>query len=88
MIDGMRDVRELARELRVAPVDLVRELVSDGVPVVQITTRVFRVDGQRFASWIDERAKRCRERFVQAERRGRYVKEGVAQPKRKAAFRR
>lgn len=87
VVEPMRNVRDCARELRMQPVDLVRELVEDGVKVEWVSKRSYRVAAAAFAGWREQRQKRLAERFQQDQRRAAYVRGGGAQqPKRRAKF--
>ncbi|MBL9077009.1 MAG: hypothetical protein JNL08_05875 [Planctomycetes bacterium] len=83
----MRNVRELARELGMQPVDLVRELVADRIEVLPVTKRSYRVSAAAFEEWKLRRQKRLAEQFQQAKRRADYVRgDDEQQPKRRAVF--
>ncbi|MBL8730320.1 MAG: hypothetical protein JNM25_18020 [Planctomycetes bacterium] len=83
----MLNVRDKARELGVQPVDLVRELVDDGVEVLPVSKRSYRVDSVEFEQWRQQRQKRLAERFQQAKRRADHVRGAdTEKPKRRAVF--
>ena len=82
---AMLDVRRLARDLQVQPVDLVRQLVADGIAVLPVSDRVYRVDASAYEAWRERRRQQLADRFQQAERRADHV-QGESKPKRRAAF--
>ncbi len=83
----MLNVRDLARDVGMQPVDLVRELVADGVAVAQVTARGYRVASADWNDWLARRQQRCAAAFEQRERRADYVRDREGEPpKRRAVF--
>lgn len=84
--EAMLDVRKLARELRVQPADLLRELHADGIDVLCVSERVHRVAPAEWERWRELRRQRFVARFEQKDRKAAFVSNGEAAPKRRAAF--
>lgn len=51
----MLDLRDLARTLGVAQVDLARWLSDDGVPLLQLSAKRWRVAGADYDAWSERR---------------------------------
>lgn len=83
--ETMLNVGALARELKMQPVDLVRELLADGVAVLPVSSRSYRVEAEAFHAWREQRRKRLADRFQQSARKAEYVR-GPAKAKRRAVF--
>ncbi len=70
---SMLDVRDLARELRLPQAELVRELGDDGVPLVPVTAKRWRVAEADYLAWLERRKARAAEAAAQRRLRMRHV---------------
>lgn len=87
----MVDLRLAAHALAVEPIDLVRELQSDAVPMIKVSSKRWRVAESDFAAWRAKRLADAATEAAQARKRAQHVAGAVAAapaPKRKARFRR
>lgn len=86
----MLDVRVLAKELSIRPIDLVRELQSDGVPLLPVSAKRWRVAEPDFDAWWQRRQTKASEEARQRQLRMRHVAGAAPQdaPKRRPRFRR
>lgn len=65
-VDGrMLDVRALARSLGIAQAELVREFLDDGVPLVPISAKRWRVAEPDYVAWLDRRRAKAAEAAAQ-----------------------
>jgi hypothetical protein len=69
----MLDVRALARTLGISQVELVRELGDDGVPLVPISAKRWRVAEADYLQWLDRRKAKAAEAAAQRRLRMRHV---------------
>ncbi len=67
------DVAKQARRLRIPQLDLVRELQSDGVPVLRVSAKRFRVDRSDFDQWVAKRTIDTANAIANQKRRADYV---------------
>lgn len=59
------DVRVLARSLSIAQAELVRLLGDDGVPLVRITAKRWRIAEPDYAAWLERRKAKAAEEAAQ-----------------------
>lgn len=57
----MLDVRRLARALAMPPIELVREMQIDNVPLIPISAKRWRVTKADYDAWIERRKARAAE---------------------------
>lgn len=67
------DVRELAHELRVAQADLVRSLQDDGIEVIPLSSRRWRVAAASWESWLESRRALAADQARQRQMRAKHV---------------
>lgn len=88
-IGPMLDVRRLARQLALEPIELVRELQADAVAMLRVGTRRWRVAEADFVQWTAKRQAAAAADAAQARQRARHVAGKVAPAtKRRAQFHR
>ncbi len=67
------DLRDYARRLGVQPVVLRRQLVADGVELIEVSPRVHRVEAVAIEGWLELRKQRTREALEQEQRKADYI---------------
>ena len=85
------DVRLLASELGVQPIELVRELQADGVPLLPVSKKRWRVTEGDYAGWIQARRTKAQEEGRQWRMRMQHIegkKVAPTVPMTKVRFRR
>jgi len=71
--EPMLDVRRLARSLGVPPIELVRELQADAVPLLPISAKRWRVASSHWSKWKQDRQAKAAEAARQQQLRVRHV---------------
>lgn len=86
----MLNVRDLARHLGVSQVELVRELSDDGVPLLPISVKRWRVAEGDYRAWLERRQARAAEAAAQRRLRMGHVagKSSGASPGERPRFKR
>lgn len=83
----MLNVRKCANEVLTTPIDLVREMVADGIEVLQVSKYAWRVEEDDWQKWKSGRAARTAQAVARAERKADSVATSIRErPKRRARF--
>ena len=88
ILPRMLDVRKLAIALAIEPIELVRQLLSDQVPVMSLSPRRWRVADRDFNAWLQRRQEQARKEDEQRKLRLGHVagKAAAKASKRRAKF--
>ncbi|MGB3968754.1 MAG: hypothetical protein WBO45_18620 [Planctomycetota bacterium] len=77
----MLDVRDLAKSLLVAPIELVREMQADCVPLMRLSAKRWRVAEGDYSAWIERRKAKAADMAAQRRLRMGHVAGKATPPK-------